>query len=249
MSPSEAQLRAALHEGEGQGLDAGLLIAHASRVRRERRRRINQAAAATLAVGVLGAGFTLLVGGGYGDQAGGGTSASQRTTAAGSAAGGYGPMQKSPRSTAHLRAAVPSPQFGAGSAATVSCPSVPDRIGLPAGVTPDEAAGPLVPADATAIRACGYPGGTRARAALVQGRSATALAATVNSAPITSRRVLRTCTKDAPSGTVELFAVDGAGRQAKPVVVTVACPEAVATNGLATRYLPVAPKLLTDLLR
>ena len=246
MSPSESQLRAALHEGEGQGLDAGLLIANAHRVRRERRRRINQVAGATLVVGVLGVSFTVLVHVGSSDESGGGSALkAQSTAAAGGSQGGAGGSGQS----AHRRYTVPSPAGAPALNPVVGCPNVPDHIALPAGVTQDEASGPLIPRDAQAIRACGYPSGTRSRSLVLQTAQASALAATINSAPITPGRGLRTCTKDERTGTVELLAVDGSGRRAKPVVVTIACPQAVATNGIATRYFTVAPALLTNLLR
>jgi hypothetical protein len=251
MSPSEAQLRAALHEGEGQGVDAGLVIVQANRVRRERRRRVNQIAGGVVVVGAVCAGFVLVSGGGSGDQAGSsmqngslGGGARQATTAAAGAGGGGGAGQSAV--PAHGSAGTPAPS--AFSLAR-TCPSVPDHIALPAGVTRDEASGPLLPVDATGIRACGYPGGARSRSVLLQQDQARSLAASVNSAPITPNRVVRTCGKDQVTGTVELLATDGTGRHAKPVVITVACPDAVATNGLATRYLPVAPQVLRRLLR
>lgn len=243
MSPSESQLRAALHEGEGQGLDAGLLIVHANRLRRERRRRINQVAGATLVVGVVGAGFGLLTGGGSNDQAGGSSGGSatvrqQASRAAGVGGGAYGSAK-----------VVPAPASSANYSVAGSCPSVPDHIALPEGVTKDEASGPLLPRDAAAIHACGYPNGTRARTLVLRSAQASALAATLDAAPITPGRAVRSCTNDEPTGTVELLAVDSAGRRAKPVVITVVCPNAVATNGVATRYLTVAPAVLRDLLR
>ena len=126
---------------------------------------------------------------------------------------------------------------------------MPDRIALPEGVTRDDASGPLLPSDAAAIRVCAYPSGTRSRTVVLRSAAATSLASTVNAATITPAHSVRTCTKDELVGTVELLALDGRGRRAKPVLVTVACPETVATNGTATRYFAVAPKPLSNLLR
>jgi hypothetical protein len=252
MSPSESQLRAALREGEGERLDAGLLIANANRARRERRRRINQLAGATLVVGVVGVGFTALARGGSDDQGGGSSSSGGRAAAlrssapaAGGVAGGVGGGGQSAHQPA--KSAVPAP--GGNYAPARSCPSVPTHIALPAGVTQDEASGPLLPTDAAAIRACGYPSGAQGGSVVLQATRASALAATINSAPTRPGRTLRTCAKDERTGTVELLAVDGTGRPVRPVVVTIACPQAVATNGMATRYFTVAPALLRNLLR
>jgi len=250
MSPSESQLRAALHEGEGEGLDAGLLIAHGNRLRRQRRRRINQIAVATVVVGVVGVGFTVLSGNGSNDEAGsstsGGSAALQRSSApAGGSAGGGGAHAAPP----HRGQTAPSAAASGNYSFVGGCPSVPTHIALPTGVTQDEASGPLLPSDASAIRACGYPGGTRSQTLVLQSTRASALAATINSAPITPSRTVRICTKNQLTGTVELLAVDGAGRRSKPVVITIASPNAVATNGMATRYFAVAPPVLRNLLR
>jgi hypothetical protein len=56
MSPSEFELRDALRDGEGDGIDVGALIAHAEGVRRTRRVRWASAAAAVIVVGGVATG-------------------------------------------------------------------------------------------------------------------------------------------------------------------------------------------------
>jgi hypothetical protein len=63
MSPSESQLRAALHHGEGEPVDAGAVIARARAARHDRRVRMASVAAAVAIVGAVGTGGGLLLSG------------------------------------------------------------------------------------------------------------------------------------------------------------------------------------------
>jgi hypothetical protein len=253
MSPSESQLRAALHEGEGDALDAGLLIAHAHRARRERRQRVNRLAGATLVVGLLGGGLMLL-GRGSNEEGGG-------SSAGGTALGRARSLNAAPHAATAPASAASSSADGAGGGGglagsppagsfAATCPPVPDRIEIPTSYAPNDAyRGALFPPGTSAIRACAYPGGALHRTVVLQAGMARAVASTVNAAAKRPTPSKRTCTENEPAGTLELLPVTDTGKRAKPVVVTVACPNAIATNGVAARYFVVAPRLLSNLLR
>ena len=85
MSPSEAQLHDALHEGEGDGLDVGALIAHAVGVRRARQRRRTVLAGGLVVAGLGAAGLTTLGGPGgvSGHPASGGGDVTTRSSTVG----------------------------------------------------------------------------------------------------------------------------------------------------------------------
>jgi hypothetical protein len=84
---------------------------------------------------------------------------------------------------------------------------------------------------------------------VLQADAARAFASTVNAGAIRPTPSKRTCTDYEPAGTLELLPVTAMGKPAKPVLVTVACPNAIASNGAAVRYFVVTPKLLSNLLR
>lgn len=238
MSPNEAQLRAALREGAGKGVDADLIIANAERYRRARRQRITYAAAAVVVAAFVGIGGTLLANSGSGGESAG--------SDAGRAAGGRAPAARP------STASVPGPaqgRFGAAPKAA-ACPPAPTRVVAPVGTGPAQA-GRLLPTGVSTITACAYPaGGRQVRTAVLTGARAQALATTLNDGAGTPTAPLRSCSaSDQRAARIALLAADADGRRVPTVHVTVRCAHAVATNGLATRYLATVPAELDRLVR
>lgn len=270
MSPNEAQLRAALHEGEGESIDAGALISHAAGVRQQRRRRIYVAAGAAAAMAVLGVGIAALTntGGHHNSTAGGANAAANNgahaparppvaaprpntdhgTSAAGGAA--IGPDMK--KSSATEKSNPPPSPAGPLSAPPPGCPQSAPRYLLPGGGGSGQfgASQPLFTHHVAKIVVCGYPAKASAgvRHLSVRGREATAVAAALESAPTTYRAGTCPGAEPAVSGKLELLATGPNGARSKPVVITVGC-RTMATNGTAVRYLDSLPHRFLGLLR
>ncbi|HEY8300291.1 MAG TPA: hypothetical protein VIG48_00185 [Jatrophihabitans sp.] len=243
MSPSESQLRAALREGAGRGVDADLIIAKAERHRRVRRQRITYAAAAVVVTACVGVGGTLLAHhGSSGDTTG------SNDSAAGGAAAASAARSNAPRAASTPAASSPR-AGGLAEPKVAACPPPPSRAVVPVG--PGVARGPLLPPRVSTITACSYQAGTRApRSVVLDGVQAQSLATALNHGSVTPTQHPRSCTAaDDRGGQVSLLAADANGRRAKTVLVTVRCSRAVATNGAATRYLDPVPPVLNRLVR
>lgn len=255
MSPNEAQLRAALQEGEGDSLDAGALIAHAVGVRQQRRRRVYLAAGTAVAVAAVGVGIAALTN----------TSGHDNSTAGGSVtAPANGAQAQPPRPAAnpsHGAAAGPTATrdfrrmkaAGQGQTAPAGCPQTASRSLLPGGGGSGQfgASQPLFTHKVAKIVVCGYPAkaSASARRMVVRGGAATAVASALESAA--SKYHARPCpaTQAALPGTLELLATDANGTRSRPVVITVGCPKIMATNGTAVRYPDSVPHRFLSLLR
>jgi hypothetical protein len=246
MSPNEAQLRAALHEGEGDTLDPGVLIAHATWVRRERRRRVFLAAGAAAAVAVVGVGIAAWVntgGGGRGAEAGGAAAQAQSAGSVPSPAHRH----RSPLGGPVAHDAVPRLAPG-------MCPTRAPRYLLPGGGGSGQfgASEPLFTHDVAKIVVCGYPAAATtqsARRLVLKAGQATEVASALESAPSSAVVPGRKCANvDTLGGTIDLLATDANGAASKPVVITLGCPRSMATNGTAVRYVTDLPGRLIALL-
>lgn len=237
MSPSESQLRAALRAGEGQPVDAELVIAHARTVRHNRRVRVGSIAAAVIAVAGIGTGIAALNGDG---------TSSPHDTAGGAIAGdkAAAPEATGPRGapgTAGTAGAAGGSHGGDNGAA--SCPDEPIRLMLPGGGGTGQfgGSGPLFAGPVDSIRACGYAAaslGGRIEltgSTVLLGRDAADVATSLNAAAVTRSR--ETC--PLPVGPVRelvLYPVASSGAELAPVVVTYNGCGPWATNGTAVRY-------------
>jgi hypothetical protein len=258
MSPNEAQLRAALHHGEGDSPDAGALISHAVRVRRQRQRRITSIVTGTTVVAVVAAGVGLLVSLGTGSESGGGGTASRPAAGAGAALQG----------TANPPAAGPMMSDGAGSGASrfstaekaparavrLICPPAPVRYMLPGGggIGAYGSTEKLFVRSVVAMKICAYPK-IPARtpvSTVLTAADAHQFATALESAPARTITPGACPSDSAVVGTeLEVLAVSGDAKRLVPVVITVGpCFTSQVTNGTAVRYLATLPRSVTKLL-
>lgn len=128
MSPSEDELRAALHAGEGAGVDADAAIMRARATRRTRRIRFAGVAAAVLVVGGVAAGVTALSGGGPGAPA----------AQPGADATGTAPNRSAV--TATSGPSRPTSTTQTPSSTPVACPPRPANLMLPGAAAPASSA-------------------------------------------------------------------------------------------------------------
>lgn len=236
MAPSEFDLRAALREGEGDGVDAGRVIARARAARATRRTRWATAAATVVVVGALGTGVGALVHSGGTDGAGSASGANAADSAAGAEAGAPGavPEPAAPGATGAFHGPAQGTEKG---------PKVCEDT-LPVATTPPAdgpgSSGPLLPRDTEAVIVCGYRIAASGGIARHQnqdelvGPAARELARSLNSA---SPRPGRAC----PAGpartmlTITVTEPDIAPHQPVTVSYDSACG-ATATDGTAVRY-------------
>jgi hypothetical protein len=246
MSPTEHDLRNALHHGEGDGLDVDQLVAGGQARRRQRRVRIGSSVAAVAFVAVAATGGAVLLG--HDDHKGGDTvaradrrAASQDASKQAGSAGG---------------AAAPAPNAGG----ALHCPSSFPRQMLPGGGSPGQfgSGGKLFAQPVRTIVVCAY--GTKQQAVdttpppnpgllVFNGARARQLVASLEAAP-TAR--LRACpTLRAVS--VREFALIGVTTQGgtlRTVTVSLADPacQSMITNGTALRYAWAPPPGLAAVL-
>jgi hypothetical protein len=251
VSPNEAQLRAALHEGEGDPVDATAIIRRGLDIRRQRRTRFTAVAGGVAAAAVIGVGVTGLValGSGSSGQGGGGSVAGGAGGSVQRAGGGKNPGADS-AGAGQLPASRPG-VFGAASreATQLPCPAQPERLLLPGGGGTGQfgGSGPLFGLTVAAVKICGYPENGPRSAAVLSASSAVKLVQALEAAPVT--RTPGACRGGTTgSGSVELLAVSPTGVEAKPVVITLGCPTDQVTNGTAVRYPRTLPAQLVSLL-
>ncbi len=250
MSPSEFDLRAALHDGEGQpvDVDAVLTRGRAQRVRR-RNRLLMSAAAGVLVVGVGTA--VALVRGSDGTRTGSDSAArdsrapTQRAEVSSQAPGLAAP-------TAYPGAGGPAPSAmkstGATSSSTatatvapeLACPAAAPDLAAPAGGT--AAGGPLFAAPVSTLVVCAYPGsGSVARApanVVLSGRAARQLVSSLENASSEQSRQPCPTIARADARDLVLIGVTADHTRLAEVVTTLdeqPCAVRV-TNGVAVRY-------------
>lgn len=229
MSPSEFDLRAALHDGEGDVPDASLIMAKASRAHYERRRRIVAIASGAAAVAVVATGITLLARSGAREEGGAGGG---DTAAAG--AGAYpGAFQGSHRGAEPNSSATAGSGGSADKAYELACPKRFPQQALPGGGGTNQfgADEPLFNAPVAAMTVCVY--GTETRSVYVDGSAAEGFASSLNSA---SGDDPLDCLRAEPD--LAMYAVDSSGTQLRVVTATPGCMAYHVTNGTAERWVP-----------
>jgi hypothetical protein len=260
VSPSEAQLRAALQDGEGDSdaPDATALISHAVRVRRDRHRRITSIAGGVAVVAVIGVGLTALVTSGQGSESAGSGGSTADSALKGGAAGvvAHAPAQRpqdsSGRSAESRRSAGSAPlphayvtSGAASSASRLKCPATADRLMSPGGGGSGQfgSSDPLFAQKVAAMRICAYPQrvGARTQTKTYDAAEARQIASELDAAPDTRPSASCPANTDYAGGEIEFLAVNAKGEAMKPVVLTLACQASQATNGTAVRYVITVP--------
>jgi hypothetical protein len=244
VAPSEFDLRSALHEGEGDGVDAGRVIARARAVRATRRTRWASVAASVVVAGALGTGIGALVhfsgspSAGSAGSAAGANAADSAASATGSAAGGRAglaaPQPAAPPASGEFHGPAQGPEKGSKVCEdTVPVPATPPASG-PA------TSRPLLPPDTEAVVVCGYriaASGAIARhhhQDRLVGPAARELAQSLNAAAL---RPDRTCPPAFPTRMLSITVNRPDIAPHQPVIVTYdSTCGATATDGTAVRY-------------
>lgn len=256
MSPNEFQLRAALHDGEGDRVDPERVILRVQRARRERRARLLSVAAAIIVVGGVATGGTYLLSGSHNEDAG-----SASTNGGGAPQGANGAASEAP--------AAPSPAAAGTSRAggadfngqTTGAPAAPPAVRAtlqqlscpptrPTLTPPTSAyhAGPLFAHVVTALKVCGYPHGSTGVGGSLEltGSAAHDLAASLARASTGPPKTL--CVGNpAEAAGLYLVAVTRAGAPMSPVRVDMDCGATIFTD-TAIRYLWRPPVEIAALL-
>ena len=230
MSPSEYQLRAALHHGEGDGVDAGAVIARARAIRHTQRVRVASVAAAVVLVGGVGTGAGLLAG-----HSGHPTRTSAGSAAKAPALQPLSSLQQTPFAVANggqtggAAASVPGPQ----------CPATLPVLAAPGGGGTGQFGGSdqLLNQPVVSMQICGYGAQTVSGAPSlgtsmsVGDSGAREIAASLNNA---STRPSPFACVIQPARALAIYAISARG--ALPVVTVHLDCRGTATNGTAVRY-------------
>jgi hypothetical protein len=248
MSPTEFDLRAALRDGEGEGVDPERLIARGRARRAQRRVRLLSTAAIAVVVAGAGVGSAVI----WGD----GNSNSSNSSGSGGSSVKDGAANLAPHSEqstvlGRLPAAPNSVTPSGGSAASSggSCPDSLPRYLLPGGGSPGQfgADGPLFSRPVTSIVVCSYgsqlqalgenPTSNPARLVL-NGSQATRLADSLEHASTTKSTYPCPTIRSPVDRELAIIGVAADGRSVGTVTASLTKPacNVQVTNGTAVRY-------------
>jgi hypothetical protein len=258
MSPTEHDLRAALSDGEGDGPDAGRLIALGEAQRARRRMQALSTAAAVVLIAGAGTGIVALARGGGGDDKTSADSAAGQRYDSNSGTAAAGGAARLP--------AVPSATGGASTNAeksadaAVRCPATVPRYALPGGGSPGQfgSDGPLFSKPVQSVVVCSYraadapgaqPASTLPARAAVTGAKAARLAASLNAAAATPGASCPQTDLPAVSDLAIIgLAADGTSAGTVTATYQPAGCSARVTNGTAVRYNWTPPSELVPVL-
>jgi hypothetical protein len=238
MSPTEFDLRAALHDGDDDAnLNVDRLILDARARAAQRRGRLMSGAAIAVVVATAGVGGTLLVRNG--------NTADSSKAAGGAAAASHGANLDKNAGSAAL-----APGSGARAAMSeaIDCPTSLPHYLLPGGGSPGQfgADQPLFSKSVSAVVVCAY--GTAEKSSLsatshhparleLRGDDAKRLAASLENAPLTQAAAEPVACEPGTTGTYPLAIIGVAANGTKVATVTVSMSSCVqVTNGTAIRY-------------
>ncbi|MEP7021150.1 MAG: hypothetical protein ABI808_10885 [Pseudonocardiales bacterium] len=251
MSPNEFQLRSALRDGEGAGVNPDTVIARArgmEQARHDRRVRYASMAAAVAVVGGIGVLGSVALSGGSGGQHSGGAN---KGAAASNAYDGAGGGQVASRNSA---AGAPPGVPASGpvaNAAAVPCPATPPRLALPGGGGSGQfgARGSLFAEPVESVKVCFYVATTSSASTVLIGDTASGLVKSLEDSAKTINTSIKCPGLPAPTerGTLVIIGVTKDRAQLEPVVATLNCPSRV-TNGTALRFNWTPPSNIVQLI-
>lgn len=229
MSPTEHELRAALHDGEGDGFDPARAIIAGDRVRARRRTRLINSVAAAVVVGGVATGGAFLVG------------SQSQENASSSADGGGKQANQAERSSEYAAAAPQSAAAGAGGASVrapgasvVGCSPTVARQSPPTGTAP----GPLFAGRVSSLLVCTYSTEGGRTSVSLTGDDAKVVVDSLETAAAAKPSGMCPLYRIADERTVEFIGVTAEGQSAGVVTTTLDRPACatVVTNGKAIRY-------------
>jgi hypothetical protein len=256
MSPTERDLRAALHDGEGDGLNVDGIVSSVRSLRAQRRRRMLNTAAAVVVVAGVAAGGTALVRSATGDSTAS-DSAKTNNGGAASAPGGASAQRGSAYGAANgtgnggLNSAPPP-------AGLPGCPASLPRYTLPGTSTPSTSAagGRLFSGTVRSAVVCSYgsldaalsgnaPKPTRV---VLTGNGAATLAASLENAARVRPKVMCPQIRSADERSLAVIGVAADGARLGTVTTTMNMPacDVRVTNGKAVRYAWSPPPSLAN---
>lgn len=240
MPPNEFDLRAALRDGEGDGLDPERLIDQGrTRLAQRRSRLLNGAAVVAVVVGAAVAATQLGAssGGESGGSSNGGAGAAMGQSALGAGDAAHPPRAygRAPNSTAPVNGgAVPA---ATGKSGAVACPATAPNYLLPGGGSPGQfgAGGPLFGKPVSTVLVCGYPTSARPAALALSDGDAERLVTSMENAPMSPSA--GPCGQGATTPFV-FVGLAGSGKRVDTVTAdlgAVGCAPRI-TNGTAVRF-------------
>ena len=225
MSPTENDLRAALHDGEGDGIDPTRAMLAGERVRARRRTRLMNSVGTAVVVAAVATGGSFLVG--------------HQSTDHGSSSGDRAAKQPPP-SAANAAGGASAPEANTGASGRAPALSV---IGCPSPVAgqsppPSPSSGPLFTARVSSLIVCTFSAEANPTSITLTGADAQLVVNSLEGAPTTRPTVMCPQYRTAGERTVEFVGVTAGGASAGVVTSTLDRPACatVVTNGKTTRY-------------
>lgn len=258
MSPTEFDLRAALRDGEGDGLDVDRVVADGHARRARRRVQLLSTAAVVTLVAVVGTGGALIGGGSSGNNSSDSLAVKNASGAASQNQRAAAPNDKSAATTTRAAAGGSAKAPGiADRAAAVACPtSLPRRL-LPGGGSPGQfgADGPLFADPVDSIVVCSYGSAVRTTGGLtparlvLTGQNAMKLASSLEHASKTPLKLPCPEIRTTDQRALAIIGVTAAGKTMPAITTTLTDCNSPVTNGTAVRYNWNPPPNLGTVLR
>lgn len=245
MSPTEFDLRAALHDGEGDRVDVDRVVAGGQARRAQRRIQVLSTSAVVVFVAAASTGAALLWGG---SDSGGPVGSNADRRAAG---GQVGDARRAAPSLGSIPAATDPSATMAASAparrdAAIACPTSMPHLLLPGGGSPGQfgSDGPMFAKPVDSIVVCSYgsplraAGPVRPARLVLTGGSATALATSLENASKTNASESCASIRPADEHSLAIIGVTAKGTELATITTTLTSPpcNVQVTNGTAVRY-------------